>query len=111
ALEGHTVDVAYDGQAGLLAAGSGEYDALVCDLGLPTIDGLELITRLRGTAEGQRPYAVALSGYCQDEDRTRAIAAGFDAYCVKPVDPAMLLGLLASEPCQRRRAQLAQPAA
>lgn len=108
-LEGHEVHVAYDGQAGLLAAGSGDYDALICDLGLPIIDGLELVARLRIANAGRRPYAVALSGYCQADDRSRAIEAGFDEYFVKPVDPGVLLALLASAP-RRRDSAPARPA-
>jgi signal transduction histidine kinase/CheY-like chemotaxis protein len=94
-LEGHEVHVAYDGKAGLEAAAAGDYDAVICDIGLPAIDGLELISQLRGAADGRRPYAIALSGYCQPEDRARALNAGFDEYCVKPVDPDELLGMLA----------------
>jgi two-component system, sensor histidine kinase len=102
ALEGHEVHVAYDGKAGLAAAAVGDYDALICDIGLPTLDGLELIAQLRGVASGRQPFAIALSGYCQPEDRSRAIDAGFDDYCVKPVDPDALLGMLASDRCVRR---------
>ena len=96
-MEGHEVQVAYDGKAGLAAARAGDFDAVICDIGLPMLDGLELITHLRAGAGERRPYAIALSGYCQPEDRSRAIDAGFDAYCVKPVDPDELLGMLASE--------------
>jgi signal transduction histidine kinase/CheY-like chemotaxis protein len=95
-LEGHEVHVAYDGREGLTAASSGNYDAVICDIGLPAIDGLELIAQLRRAADGPRPYAIALSGYCQPEDRARALNAGFDDYCVKPVDPDELLGMLAA---------------
>jgi two-component system, sensor histidine kinase len=97
AMEGHEVHVAYDGKAGLEAARGGGFDAVICDIGLPALDGLELIAQLRGLPGERRPYAIALSGYCQPEDRNRAIEAGFDDYCVKPVDPDVLLGMLASE--------------
>ncbi|GAB3448264.1 ATP-binding protein [Massilia solisilvae] len=96
ALEGHEVQVAYDGKAGLAAATGGEFDALLCDIGLPGLDGLELIACLRRARGGKPLYAVALSGYCQAEDRSRALAAGFDEYCVKPVNTEALLGLLGS---------------
>lgn len=101
ALEGHEVQVAYDGNSGLAAAAGGQFDALVCDIGLPGLDGLELIASLRRARGGKPLYAVALSGYCQAEDRSRALAAGFDEYCVKPVNAEALLALLAT----RRRGQ------
>jgi signal transduction histidine kinase/ActR/RegA family two-component response regulator len=103
-LEGHQVQTAYDGKAGLAAALEGGFDALICDIGLPGLDGMELVGRLRRSANGRRPYAIALSGYCQAEDRSRAMEAGFDHYCVKPVSAEALIALLASDPCQRRRA-------
>ena len=93
-LEGHQVDVAADGHAGLALALACSYDAIVCDIGLPGIDGYELIARLRTCSPGAAPLAVALSGYGHASDRERAIAAGFDRYLVKPVGPAALLEAL-----------------
>jgi len=93
-LEGHLVDVAADGHAGLAMAQASSYDAIVCDIGLPGIDGYELIARLREGSPGPAPLAVALSGYGHASDRERAIAAGFDRYLVKPVGPAELLEAL-----------------
>jgi signal transduction histidine kinase/ActR/RegA family two-component response regulator len=103
-LEGHQVQTAYDGNSGLAAALEGSFDALICDIGLPGLDGMELVKRLRRSANGRRPYAIALSGYCQAEDRSRALEAGFDHYCVKPVSAEALIALLGADPCQRRRA-------
>jgi signal transduction histidine kinase/ActR/RegA family two-component response regulator len=99
-LEGHVVRIAHDGKAGLAAALEGGFDALICDIGLPGMDGLELIAQLRRASTGRRPYAIALSGYCQVEDRSRALEAGFDSYCVKPASAEALLALLATS--QRR---------
>ena len=93
-LEGHQVDVAADGHAGLALALACSYDAIVCDIGLPGIDGYELIARLRACSTGAAPLAVALSGYGHANDRERAIAAGFDRYLVKPVGPEALLEAL-----------------
>jgi signal transduction histidine kinase/ActR/RegA family two-component response regulator len=96
ALDGHEVTIAHDGKAGLAAAQGKNYDALICDIGLPGLNGLELIAQLRRGQNGARPYAIALSGYCQAEDRSRALEAGFDSYCVKPVSAQALLAMLAS---------------
>ena len=91
--EGHTVSAAHDGLAGLEAALNGSFDVLVCDIGLPGMDGFALIAELRRSSSARQPYAIALSGYGQEEDRARALDAGFDAYLVKPVS---LAGLLAA---------------
>jgi signal transduction histidine kinase/ActR/RegA family two-component response regulator len=96
ATEGHAVSTAFDGAAGLRAAIDGEYDVVICDIGLPGLDGFDVIRSLRQSASGVQPYAIALSGYGQDEDRSRAIEAGFDHYLVKPVSPNTLLALIST---------------
>jgi len=93
-LEGHAVGTATNGTDGLAMASSGDYDLLICDIGLPEMDGYELIRRLRKTA-GAGLHAIALSGYGQPEDSARALAAGFDRYLIKPVDGEALLRALA----------------
>ncbi len=100
-LDAHDVTAAYDGIAGLALAQAGGFDMLICDIGLPGLDGLEVIRRLR--AGGERVFAVALSGYGQAQDRANALAAGFDDYLVKPVRPDSLLALIDSEDCRQRR--------
>ncbi len=102
-LDEHDVTAAYDGAEGLALARAGDYDVLICDIGLPGLDGLEVIRRLRESEGTEHLYAVGLSGYGQAEDRERALAAGFDDYLVKPVPPDKLLTLLASEGCASRR--------
>jgi CheY-like chemotaxis protein len=94
-FEGHQVEIAADGHAGLARALEGRFDAIVCDIGLPGIDGFELMARLRAAQSIPRPLTVALSGYGQPSDRERALAAGFDRYLVKPVSPATLVEALA----------------
>jgi signal transduction histidine kinase/ActR/RegA family two-component response regulator len=104
ALEGHEVTAAYDGVSGLQLAVEGQYDVVICDIGLPGLDGFDVISRLRRGADGRRPLAIALSGYSQTEDRARALKAGFDNYFVKPVSPDALVSLIASPECLARRA-------
>ncbi|MDB5933947.1 MAG: hybrid sensor histidine kinase/response regulator, partial [Massilia sp.] len=96
ALEGHVVQCAYDGARGLALALECQPDVVICDIGLPVLDGYDVIRRLRQSPQGKRPIAIALSGYCQADDRARALSAGFDHYFVKPVSPDALLSLLAS---------------
>lgn len=71
---------------------------LISDVAMPESDGYELIRRVRtelGLAAAQLP-AIALTGYARAEDRERAVAAGFQAHVVKPVDPFDLLRIVAS---------------
>jgi signal transduction histidine kinase len=97
-MEGHAVSMAHDGQAGLEALLAQPFDVVVCDIGLPGMDGLEVMQRLRASNGGARPVAIGLSGYGQAEDRARAVEAGFDHYLVKPVNPDCLLALVAARP-------------
>ncbi|MFD2367988.1 ATP-binding protein [Pseudoduganella sp. GCM10020061] len=91
---GHQVRMVHDGAEGLKLALDGDYDLLICDIGLPGLDGYALIRQLREQRGAGQPYAIALSGYCQPEDREKALEAGFDAFLVKPVDSAVLVEML-----------------
>jgi signal transduction histidine kinase len=64
-------------------------DVLVSDIGMPSVDGYELIRRLRGLTpdQGGRTPALALTAFAHPQDRTRALSAGFNIYVPKPVDP------------------------
>jgi PAS domain S-box-containing protein len=72
-------------------------DVLVSDIGMPDEDGYSLIGRVRGhgAARINETPAVALTAYARDDDRERSLAAGFDAYLPKPVEPSELLAALA----------------
>jgi CheY-like chemotaxis protein len=96
--EGHDVVCEVDGRAGLARALAEPWDVIVCDIGLPELDGLELMQALRAQQEGARPYAIALTGYGQPDDEARGLAAGFDRYLVKPVGAAALLAVVADAP-------------
>jgi len=94
-LAGHTVRTAGDGVAGLQAILTARPDIALVDIGLPLMDGYEVARRARA-AEGAHTLLVAVTGYGLPEDRERALAAGFDAHVVKPVDTQALEELLAS---------------
>jgi signal transduction histidine kinase/CheY-like chemotaxis protein len=66
-----------------------EANLLVADIAMPDIDGYELIRRVRAS-HGALP-AIAVSAYARPQDRRRALAAGFDGYCAKPVEAPQLL--------------------
>jgi signal transduction histidine kinase/ActR/RegA family two-component response regulator len=72
-------------------------DVLLSDIGMPDEDGYSFIGRVRGhglSRVAETP-AVALTAYARDDDRERSLAAGFDAYLPKPVEPSELLDILA----------------
>ena len=96
--EGHDVVCEADGRAGLARALAEPWDVIVCDIGLPELDGLKLMHALRAQQDGARPYAIALTGYGQPDDEARGLAAGFDRYLVKPVGAAALLAVVAEAP-------------
>ena len=72
-------------------------DVLVCDLAMPDKDGLDVIHEIKSWAAevGVTLPALALSAYARTEDRDRALAAGFDIYVPKPVDPIELVRAVA----------------
>ena len=84
-LNGHVVRVARDGVEGLRAFEEFAPEVAFVDLGLPGIDGFGVAERVRAIA-GRHPVLVAISGYGRDEDKRRALDAGFDAHMTKPVD-------------------------
>jgi signal transduction histidine kinase/ActR/RegA family two-component response regulator len=92
-LEGHRVEVAEDGTAGLEAARSFRPDVAVIDIGLPGLDGYEVGRRIRSDL-GLSAMLIALTGYGQAEDRRRSEDAGFDAHLVKPVTPEQIREVL-----------------
>ncbi len=80
----------------LRVAESWRPDLLVSDLGLPGMDGYELLQTLRHRGPQRSLPAVAVSAYASMDDRTRALAVGFTAHVAKPIDPAALVRALGS---------------
>jgi CheY-like chemotaxis protein len=94
-LSGFEAQVAYTPSAALDLLDRFRPDLALLDIGLPEMDGYELAKRLR---RGDRPFAgklVALTGYGQQADVEKALAAGFDAHLTKPVEPDALVALIA----------------
>jgi CheY-like chemotaxis protein len=73
-------------------------DVLVSDIGMPEVDGYELLRRVRalGHAKGGRIPAIALTAFARSEDRTRALRAGFLVHVSKPVEASELVATVAS---------------
>jgi signal transduction histidine kinase len=92
----YQVTTAIDGDDGLRKAAAAPPDIALVDIGLPGIDGYEVARRLRADPAMRGVRLIALTGYGQDSDQQRALAAGFDAHLVKPVEIARLMALLES---------------
>jgi CheY-like chemotaxis protein len=92
-LFGHEVLSLTDGEGAVEAARSFEPDLILLDIGLPRIDGYEIARRIRST--GCTARLIAVTGYGRPEDRERALEAGFDFHCLKPVEPDALQRLMA----------------
>jgi CheY-like chemotaxis protein len=84
-LGGHAVRAVHDGPAGLAAAAEFRPHLVLCDIGLPEMNGYEVARRLRAAPELDGLYLVAVTGYGQEEARHQALAAGFDDHMVKPI--------------------------
>jgi signal transduction histidine kinase/ActR/RegA family two-component response regulator len=69
-------------------------DLIISDIGMPEMDGLEMIRELRELENYRSIPAIALTGYASAKDEKAALAAGFDAHVSKPVDPKELLQLI-----------------
>ncbi|MDB5884745.1 MAG: putative signal transduction histidine kinase [Polaromonas sp.] len=85
ATDGHAVDSAFDGPTGLAMAKTGAYDIVVCDIGLPGMDGYQVVSQLKADKAAPQPFCMAMTGYDNPDYRARAREVGFDLYLVKPV--------------------------
>ena len=72
-------------------ASAHQVDMIISDIGMPEMDGFQMIRQLREVSGYQSIPAIALSGYASQKDAKAALAAGFNAHVSKPVDPAELV--------------------
>ena len=86
---GYAVDIAHDGQEGLFLAESNEYDAILLDLMLPQLDGMQLLGRMRKA--GQRTPVLVVTARDDKESVVALLNAGADDYLTKPFDLGELL--------------------
>jgi signal transduction histidine kinase/CheY-like chemotaxis protein len=103
---GARIVTATSGEQALRAIAGDRPDILISDIGMPTMDGFELIRRVRGLSDRQLAGmpAIALTAFSRREDQQRALEAGFDEFMAKPLRPAALLQAVAA--IARRRAPL-----
>ena len=98
-VAGHDIEVAADGERALTMAITFRPDVVLCDIGLPgKLDGNAVAAAIQKDPTYGTPHLIALSGYGQPSDRSRALAAGFDHHVTKGEHPRILLGLIADVP-------------
>jgi two-component system, sensor histidine kinase len=93
---GHRVDFVETGEAAVQAVARGAYDAVLMDVTLPGVDGIEAARRIRALPgdAGQIPI-IGISGRSEPSDEAAARAAGMNVYFTKPVSPEKLAAALA----------------
>jgi CheY-like chemotaxis protein len=94
---GHRVQVCHAGDSGLKCALAQPPDAVLLDIGLPGLSGIEVAERLRAEPSFDRIPLIAMTGFGGAADRHRAKEAGFDHYLVKPIDYCELGSILAGK--------------
>lgn len=94
--DGHEVQTASNGPTGLEAARTFHPHVVLCDIGLPGMDGYQIVRTLRQDAKLSSSYVIAMTGYGRDEDQRQAHEAGFDLHMTKPIDYDNLRRALAS---------------
>ncbi len=104
-LMGHQVEVAHDGPEGIAMARRRPPEVVLCDIGLPGMDGYQVARALRADETFRGAVLVALTGYAGPDDQQRAARAGFWMHLAKPPSMAELEEVLATAP----RAGEAQP--
>jgi two-component system CheB/CheR fusion protein len=94
-LQGHEVEIAYDGPSALAAAESFRPEVVILDIALPNQDGYQLAAELRRMPGLTDLKLIAVTGYGHEEARDRARSAGFDHYVTKPAEPGLIARLVA----------------
>ena len=93
--KGHDVRLAHTGAEGIALAREFMPHIILCDIGLPGMDGYQVAQAMRLDPDLHSASIVALTGYGRDKDRKRAQEAGFDMHLTKPIDARSLQNLLA----------------
>ncbi len=101
-LGGHEVSLAFSGPQGLQVAASFAPEVVVCDIGLPGLDGYEVARRLRQAQSHPGLVLIALTGFGQQDDEERAREAGFDHHLTKPVEIEELQRVIALDTAHRK---------
>jgi len=100
---GYTVDIAADPMEGLRAAEARSPDVIISDIGLPGVDGVELIKRLRERPALASVPVIALTGFDSEDDAASMQSHGFSGRLVKPVEGATVSSLIKRVVPRRRQ--------
>ena len=94
---GHTVEIAGDGHEAVFLTERNRYDAILMDVQMPGMDGLEATAIIRRRdGENRRVPIIAMTAHAMSGDRERCLAAGMDAYISKPINAREVIGLVES---------------
>jgi two-component system CheB/CheR fusion protein len=94
-LHRHEVEVAHSGPEGLAKARELRPEIVICDIGLPGMDGCEVARAIRADSALDGTYLIALTGYALPDELQRARESGFQRQVAKPADPDQLEQLFA----------------
>ncbi|MFZ6643068.1 ATP-binding protein [Undibacterium sp. TC4M20W] len=108
-LIGHTTQISHDGAEALSMAAAFRPDFAFLDIGLPHLNGYDLVRGLRLMPELKNTVMVAITGWGQEKDRQLALDAGFDAHSVKPVSFDQINAILSDPAHQRGSGGIAAP--
>jgi CheY-like chemotaxis protein len=92
--EGYDVSTAESAKDALRLARKNHYDLVISDIGMPGMNGYELAEALRNLAAYNDTPLIAVTGYSEYDDRSRAVKAGFNVHLTKPIEPTQLLQLM-----------------
>jgi two-component system, sensor histidine kinase and response regulator len=88
------VETADDGEMAVELAGRNDYAAILMDVKMPIMDGIEATRRILALARGSSVPIVAMTAFAFPDDRQRCLDAGIDDYIARPIDPATLATVL-----------------
>src|SRR5579871_987447 len=89
---GYTPLTASDGAEGLALARGKELTLILCDIGMGDMDGYAVVRHVKADPALQKIRLVAVTAYAMVGDRDKILAAGFDGYIAKPIDPEIFVG-------------------
>jgi CheY-like chemotaxis protein len=95
-LWGHDAYTGHTGREALELAARHHPHVSLLDIGMPDLNGYEVAAEIRKVPWGKQMLLIAITGWGREEDKKRALSAGFDYHLTKPIDPRKLRALLSS---------------